>query len=372
MWIKISPNDTLFFRSGRPFSMGSETWADSIFPPYPSTIYGALRTFLIFERGSLEDFKFKNDKYNDKYKDIGKPNTKGNMNIIGPIIYNSKYDLSFFPVPFDLVLKKEINKQKNMLKQLKKVCKPKILYTDYPLEDILIYQEREQVESAEGYIDSINFKEYLQGQSGEYKLSELFEFYIPEPKIGIARDDITLSSREGYLYRTKMIRLKKDYCLLVKINEIDSMPEKGLFTLGGEGKTVRFEKINNNPLEDLENMNFELKDGIFKLYLATPAIFENGWLPRWINAETLEGEKDGIKLKLIACAIGKYLRIGGWDMAKNEPKPMYKAVPAGSVYYFKVLNGASSNDVKNIFHFKNISDINPEEGFGLSCVGVVT
>ena len=169
-----------------------------------------------------------------------------------------------------------------------------------------------------------------------------------------------------------MIRLKKDYCLLVKINEIDSMPEKGLFTLGGEGKTVRFEKINNNPLEDLENMNFELKDGIFKLYLATPAIFENGWLPRWINAETLEGEKDGIKLKLIACAIGKYLRIGGWDMAKNEPKPMYKAVPAGSVYYFKVLNGASSNDVKNIFHFKNISDINPEEGFGLSCVGVVT
>ncbi|MCM8808387.1 MAG: type III-B CRISPR module-associated protein Cmr3 [Candidatus Omnitrophica bacterium] len=363
MWIKISPNDTLFFRSGRPFSMGSETWADVIFPPYPSTIYGALRTFLIFERGSLREFK------SGKYKDIGTPDKKGTMKIIGPLIFNFENGRTYFPAPLDLVMKKE-NKKKDKLFQISKLKKPEIFYAEYPLEDILIYQEREQVESAEGYIDSINFKEYLQGQSGEYILSELSEFYIPEPKIGIARDDITLSSKEGYLYRAQMIRLKKDYCLLVKINEIDSMPEKGLFTLGGEGKTVRFEKINNNPLEDLEDMDFEPKNRIFKLYLATHTIFEKGWLPKWINEETMEGEKDGIKLKLIACAIGKCLRIGGWDMTKNEPKPMYKAVPAGSVYYFKVLSG-SFEKIKEVFHFKNISDINPEEGFGLSCVGVV-
>ncbi|MEO0297355.1 MAG: type III-B CRISPR module-associated protein Cmr3 [candidate division WOR-3 bacterium] len=361
MWIKIYPNDTLFFRSGRPFSMGSETWADSIFPPYPSTIYGALRTFLIFERGSLREFK------SGKYKkDIGTPDKKGTMKIIGPFIFNSENGKTYLPSPLDLVMKKE-NKKKDKLFQISKLKKPEIFYAEYPLEDILIYPKREQVESAEGYLDSITFKEYLQGQKREY--SFISGFYTTEPKIGIAREDITLSSKEGYLYRIPMIRLKKDYCFLVKFDGIENMPEKGLFALGGEGKTVKFEKINNNPLEDLENMNFELKDGIFKIYLATPAIFEKGWLPGWINEETMEGEKDGIKLKLIACAIGKFIRIAGWDMAKNEPKSMYKAVPDGSVYYFKVLSG-SLGEIKKVFHFKNISDINPEEGFGLSFIGV--
>ncbi|MEM5810166.1 MAG: type III-B CRISPR module-associated protein Cmr3 [Candidatus Aenigmatarchaeota archaeon] len=375
MWIKISPNDTLFFRSGRPFSMGSETWADSIFPPNPSTIYGALRTFFIFERGSLEDFK------NGKYKDIGTPNEKGKMNIIGPIIFNHGDNSTYFPIPLDLVEIKNIRKEddnfkenqtdngdNNYLKRLSKIDKPKIFYAENTLENILVYKGEEQVESAEGYLDDIVFKEYLLCQKDKY--SFVSKPYERELRIGIARNNITLSSKEGYLYRISMIRLEKDYCFLVKIDGIDNIPEKGLFTLSGEGKTVRFEKINNNPLQHLENMDFELKDGIFKIYLATPAIFENGWLPKWINEETMEGVKDGIKLKLIACAIGKYLRIGGWDMAKNEPKPMYKAVPAGSVYYFKVLNG-SFEKIKEVFHFKNISDINPEEGFGLSLMGVV-
>jgi CRISPR-associated protein Cmr3 len=50
---------------------------------------------------------------------------------------------------------------------------------------------------------------------------------------------------------------------------------------------------------------------------------------------------------------------------------MYKAVPAGSVYYFKVLNGVNSNKIKEVFHLKNISDVNPEEGFGLNFIGKV-
>jgi CRISPR type III-B/RAMP module-associated protein Cmr3 len=64
MWYEIIPNDTLFFRDGRPFSMGTETWATSIFPPYPSTVYGAIRSWLIFEKGGLKEFdegKFKEE-----------------------------------------------------------------------------------------------------------------------------------------------------------------------------------------------------------------------------------------------------------------------------------------------------------------------
>ena len=44
MIIQIDPLDTLFFRNGKPFTMGEETWADAVFPPYPSVVYGALRS----------------------------------------------------------------------------------------------------------------------------------------------------------------------------------------------------------------------------------------------------------------------------------------------------------------------------------------
>ena len=44
MRIEITALDTLFFRDGKPFSMGEDTWATGMFPPSPSVIYGMLRT----------------------------------------------------------------------------------------------------------------------------------------------------------------------------------------------------------------------------------------------------------------------------------------------------------------------------------------
>ena len=58
-------------------------------------------------------------------------------------------------------------------------------------------------------------------------------------------------------------------------------------------------------------------------------------------------------------------------MAKNRPKPMRRAVPAGSVYYFQLADNNSATRVKEAFHLKNISDLLPEEGFGLAILGEV-
>ncbi|HOV80952.1 MAG TPA: type III-B CRISPR module-associated Cmr3 family protein, partial [Bacillota bacterium] len=44
MIIRLNALDTLFFRDGRPFSMGENPWAAGIFPLHPSVFYGALRT----------------------------------------------------------------------------------------------------------------------------------------------------------------------------------------------------------------------------------------------------------------------------------------------------------------------------------------
>lgn len=383
MYIKLIPNDPLFFRSGRPFTMGDDTWADEIFPPYPSTIYGAIRSFLIFHRGSLNDF------YHNGYNDIGNKNNKGSLKLYGPFILSEK-NTPYFPAPYDLVKKKgeqekeekDKEKQKNEKKDnnhypLTMIDTPAVFYSDKICQHkILVSKSTEPVDEPEGWMDDIEFKEYLTPKEDHTLKKDRFYFinrkdiFDKEPKIGIAREDKTLSSKEGYLYRIDQVRMAKNYGLLVKLEGVNGFPEKGILQLGGEGRTAVFEKLDENPLESLQNLEISSHDNIFKLYLATPAIFDKGWLPNWIDENTLEGVFNNIKVKLLACAIGKYIRIGGWDMAKNKPKPMYKAVPAGSVYYFQLSENNFEN-VKNIFHFKCISDKKPEEGFGLCFVGAV-
>lgn len=113
----------------------------------------------------------------------------------------------------------------------------------------------------------------------------------------------------------------------------------------------------------------EITNNRFVLYLSTHAIFKEGWLPEWIGENGLERKIHGtsIKVKLLTAAIGKPVYIGGFDIAKGEPKPMYKAVPGGSVYYFEILDG-NVDDLKKI-HGRSISDVYSEQGFGVCYVG---
>ena len=367
MFLKIKPQDTLFFRSGRPFSMGAETWADYVFPPYPSTFYGAIRTFLIFHRSDL--CSFLNGKLKEKFKDIGTKEEKGTLKIYGSFIYDEESQSLLLPAPADMVKVEGNGKEGEKLLLLSFQKIPDIVFSDYPFEKSLIFKENEKAKEPVGFLDEISLREYLEGRRRKFSFLKPGNVFREEVKIGIKRERKTKTSEEGHLYRVPMLRLKKGIALIIKLEGGEGFPEKGAFQLGGEGKVVNFEVINENPLEELKNLEFEMKEGIFKLYFATPAIFKKGWLPGWIDKSTLEGEFEGINLKLIAVALKKYKSIGGWNLAENKPKPMYKAVAEGSVYYFKVLNGADEKKVKQAFHLKTISDVNPEECFGLVIVG---
>jgi len=381
MWYKIEPLDTLFFRDGRPFTMGAETWANPVFPPYPSTLYGAIRTWLIFERGTLKDFE------SGKFKDeLGTPTEKGSLNIKGPFI--GLDDTLYFSVPNDLLKKKD--KNDNKLFKIDLLKSPEILISDYPLEKTLINKSDFTLKEIDWFINMAFMKDYLlsgkafmkdyllSGKKADltFDVKEKKDFFLHEKKTGIKRSRKTLSSEEGYLYRIPMIRLERKegkVSLFVEIEGLDvnNYPEGGLIQLGGEGRVAKISKYANDLLKTLKEMTSKFEFKIFKLYLATPAIFENGWLPKWIDKESFKGNYNGIDLKLIACSIGKYNLIGGWDLANQKPKPMYKAVPAGSVYYFEILNNTSAEKIKETFHLKNVSDKNSEEGFGLSLVGEV-
>jgi CRISPR-associated protein Cmr3 len=356
MLLEITPLDTLFFRDGKPFSWGEETWAEGIFPPYPSTLYGALRT--LWFAANIKELK--------KAKAPDDP-TK-NIKING--IFIKRHRILYFPIPMDFVKKKKNKENKIFLLSFLKNYE---FFTNLNVNfQFLSTTKVDEIETPSGLLSFSVLKQYLLGKINKDEVAFLSneKFYKVEPKIGIARNRVThtVDSEEGKLYRVNMIRFKRDVSLIIDVetNGIN-LPERGLKKLGGEGRGVFFKRIEEEKRKILkEEIKEELKDKIhkssrFKLYLLTPAIFENGYLPKEIYG--------GLKLKLVGCICGKPVCVGGFDVKHKKPKTMYRAVPAGSVYFFSLEKG-EPEEVLEKFHYKHISDYKKEEGFGLSLIGV--
>lgn len=391
----LQANDTFFFRDGRPFTKGEQSEGYAIFPPLPSTILGALRTAYIAEHGDLPSF-YAGCAGSKITKSIGTPNSLGSMHLKGVFLADKGLDI-YFPIPLDLVVKK--NETDNKLYALEVCLHNSNIRSNTSLTHLLRWNEKEDVEAeTSGKLANMDLTEYLLGEhkNGEHKNFLLFrpreDFVVDEPKIGIERSRQTLTSEDGMLYRINMSRFQSsilnpnaqdalsDLGFLVDYQCDEILPAKGLLKLGGEGRSFLYQQSCHNPdplyeEEDLKELKTSIEDsGMFKLYFAMPTIFENGWLPNWIDKATYQGLNlpSGTNLpsiKLITAAVGKTIAVGGWDMKNNMPKPTQRAVPAGSVYYFKMLDDCHVDDIINTFHYKNISDCRAEEGYGLCFVG---
>lgn len=372
MLVKIVPFDTLFFRDGKPFSMGDDTWANGIFPPLPSTIYGSMRSAYISYKGDLKKFCD-----GEMKQQIGTPIEKsGNFKIRG--LYLQRGNDILFPMPLDLVRDKNEDKNKVYRMKLDSTNGRDLFFSNLDLSSFLFPNNIENVEIVEnGFIDVFLFKDYLNAAENTFSYSYLQELVLIEPKIGIKRSNDTHTAEEGHLYRVGMNRVAQinpdktinEVSILVDFIGLDDFPAHCILKIGGEGKSAVTKKINDFqiPQLSLETKNKINKERRFKVYLTTPAIFKNGWLPEDIKTN-FEWEKNGLKLKLLSAAVGKPISIGGWDINAKQPKVMRKCVPAGSVYYFEILEGDADKIIQE-FHYKNISCFGPEEGFGLAFVG---
>jgi len=184
-----------------------------------------------------------------------------------------------------------------------------------------------------------------------------------------------MTVNEDSLHRVGTQRFKEDnenekVSIVIDFEELP-IPKQGLLKLGGEGKTASYETIVEKDYTRIEPPAFTPTDKHFKICLATPALFKQGWLPSWIDV----GEFNNLKLKLLTAIVGKPVLVGGFDMKENKPKPMYKAVPAGSVYYFELLEGSMEEAIR-VFHQQAISEIvdasskcTANQGFGIAYVG---
>ncbi|NLZ45863.1 MAG: type III-B CRISPR module-associated protein Cmr3 [Clostridiales bacterium] len=362
--------DTFFFRSSLPFDIGAENSVECIFPPLPSVYTGALRSCTL-----------KN--YSDRH-DLNKKLKVG----LNGIMMNGE---PLFPVPRDLNMKSESDR---------KFAYPSFEKNDissYPLEFLYCESEmkKENIIPEGAYIKKVDLMRYLNVKNLNCEMISKEKLFKTEYRTGVQIENTERTAEDKKLYTITQIHPNDDVSVYAQTQGI-SVSDGTIVKFGGESKSAII-----NSMEDSLDMDIRLDDNekFFKLYLATPAIFKNGWIPWWIKNDMtgiFKYKNKSVKIKLLCASIGRYTPVGGfgtyWDekekCLKSYPKKMHYAVPAGSVYYFSIEEG-KPEDVLKLFHKKCISDYREhcpngfkyenwgklrycDRGFGYSLVGKLT
>lgn len=171
-------------------------------------------------------------------------------------------------------------------------------------------------------------------------------------RVHVALDDQTRAARQGQLFRVESLDFGQRWPAdgapayawsfgVLGQSQVDDQTA----TFGGEGRLSAVVRCTDWP-EGLREVPQPLlqhaagKRGV-ALTLLTPAIFHRGWRPGWLDAQGV-GSPPGcpqLRLALRAAAIERWMPVSGWDLASDKPKATRKAVAAGAVYWFELLEG---------------------------------
>ncbi len=331
-YMKIKPLDTLFFRDAKPFEKGEQTWADSNFIPYPSTIWGAMFSVL-YKEDKIEKY--------DKCKVSRQEREK--LKIKNIYLYNEDNLTVLIPCPLD------IYKDEDNIRHIGKYKKVDFI-SNYPYKIISYVETKEKIETLTNTFIEINslYEHYQNGYEKNLILYDFDEVFIPEHKIGIEIDKEKGTTKEGQLYRVDMTRFLDKWSFLIEFEyecEKDKdFKNKGILQLGGETKSAKYEIINTpKTLKRLEENRKRVNiDEYCKIVFTTPSYFK---------------DDDILKNSVVCANIGKTLHIGGFDLEKRREKEIKKYIPAGSVFVIK-------SDKENEF-LSNIKEEENYKGFGL-------
>lgn len=226
-----------------------------------------------------------------------------------------------------------------------------------------------------------------------------------EARTHVAMDPATGTGRPGSLFTTEALAFRDEpgangdgpaIALLGRVHSPVTWPKAalgGALPLGGERRVTSLEiRPTPNgarlwPAPSYPAPEQLTPDVGLCLYLATPAIFADGWLPGWVNDGAIPGTGGRrLGLTLAGAAVGRMVPVSGWAAAHETPngttlpagprKTRY-AVPAGSIYFFEVNGGATLDaalirELWDALWLRPVSDaeLDGRAGFGLALPGL--
>ena len=348
-WYAISPLDVLLFREAKPFSPGEGAWAESQFPPLPSTVFQALRSA----------YEFYGDKREDKRRDL---------EFMGPFLLDRKGTV-WLPTPKDLVGVKKLKHDNDKVKRNKNasqdwdrivrlvskedvdawkfVCHPQEGLS--PLVTPLAKQE-DVCGSPGPWIKAKALLRYLEGETKFKPPDSKHPDFTGNPwstqvlpHIHMEAGQRQVRQQEGY-FTEVAVRLQSGWQMLVGIKGEKSLPKSFIIRLGGEGhRAIASQLVDEKILAlwtDLEKHSHpqENTKGTFA-YLLTPGLAQVG------NGALYGVYPSSWQANLTGCASDRQLLWGGVSTVRrhlNTEKefallPQRAFVPPGTVYLFDSL-----------------------------------
>jgi len=362
MRIFIQPTEALLFRTGHPFNAGENTYAETLFPPTPETLQGAIRATIAAhwdaEKSLAEAFQ-----QEELVEFIGNQEHYGRFCITSCTPGRRRVEAGagtpverLFPMPAHLWHAEEGERRQLRLKPAPAAH----VTTNLPDDMHLLYPEHptaSKLEAMQGWLTETGLQTALHAQDeiAAKDIVESNELYVNEMRIGIGIDGTTKTTAEGMLFQTHMIRMNADpgarfvYGFVVDIRLLTATPISGIHStrqfiadeqtqhllrlpasgwllLGGERRAAYFEVVAPSSV-----MYDSRQTGIGNLlYFATPAALARGWQPAaWPTPLS----------RPVAIATERYQPIGGWQLTPGssggKSKTTRHCIPAGSVYFFR-------------------------------------
>jgi CRISPR-associated protein Cmr3 len=371
MKIFIEPIDVLMFRDGRPFAGGDDHFAVSVFPPSPSTFYGAVRSHILSNTWSeYRSFADSSATIHETLRrEIGTPRSLGTLTLTQCLV-GKKSGSSInplFPMPRDVVQKKGATPFEGRLLKPDDLSQYGLVSDMGSKKWTIWCPTEEPLESCTGFLSTSAMERYLLGDPPS-SITEINDLYTTDERTMVRKSTATGSVVAGGLYTVEYLQLQEGIGFLLEVNGTTSLSESGVMRLGGDNRAVAFRKSEWIDISQERIKRQIAETRRLKVVLLTAAIFHNGWLPGGIDPDTGEGTLKGITVTLKGACVSRPLGIGGFDIVRNMPKVMQRAVPAGSVYFFE-LHDASVQTAFDTLWLKSISDERSPEGFGIVLIG---
>lgn len=363
--IQFQPVDTWFFRDGTPFTAdsASQTDVESLFPPHPTTVAGALRASLALINGWNGFGRWPREICNvlgDGPEDLGvismdgpfllineQPLFRAPRHLLGSIDTNGWNPCGFLR-PGSLVTC-----------DLGEVQLPEISRNSSNLTDPRVSDQK--------WFTQTGMNAVLQGKLPDCKeIKSEEDLWSREPHVGIERDRNSRSTKEGMLYSTRHIRPQRNISLGAGISGLPDdwdLPFSRLVSFGGEGRLAECLEWNADVKFDVPLQKIEDGNQVAVIVLS----------PLDIEEEIYCGKKPladlGNALVVSAC-LARPQRIGGWDSLVRRPLPIRCVLPPGSVLFCEITDPhrfqntvTTSNGITRIGTRK-------EWGFGLVTLGI--
>ena len=377
---RLRPHDVLYFGDARPSKMGEDHYLRSIFPPFPSTLYGAIRTRRLLDEGvNLSGFGKRGDSSiksawdrlgTELRTELGEFGSFGSLELRGPWL--EKDGKPLFPAPCDLGFVAEAPAATKEVVRYRRVANQKGHWS-HSLAPLMPYRKQaegweliprsEEPESAAGWFLTHEGMEAWAkgGVPGPGEFFSRDSLWLDEVRTGVGIEEKKRRAEEHNLFTFGFIRLGRDVTLGFEVRG-SALEAGGALRLGGDGRTAAIE--DGSPLDLPEAIT---GNSAFTLYFATPTLSEEGAYPPRFAVDRMRAKLGVGQCTLLAGAVKAGLPCGGFDMRVLEQKALRRAIPAGSVFQFEgdpaKLNGA------NLCGFEE--EQFARQGFGLACVGAL-